>query len=374
MGEWIYDKEDRFSVHEAAMKYIEIHKKILTEYEKINIATQFPPKPMEMDKINMTFLQFIKKHKLDALIPYFLYKLSLFEGYGALDELPAFYGLLWNNTRSIRSDLLSTKYTKQNLWCLRKGFLHLLENMIDAENIRIEYNTEITSINRYLNDEKHKICLMYINDEDTEKLVECDVLFCASNISLLTSFISDITEEEQRVFGSMSARTLCATLFECDVEQTQHEKLAFYPNNLLSNNEEEEGHLFKLNNSSKILNGEKKHHKIIRDKGLKREKLIGYQMMNKDPDFVDISFEDILLNDLQEIGLENVKIIKQNIMRVFPEWSQQDINDGVPWLVKDKLQGKYKNMYYIGSSVGCCQSIEAMLEYNIQLQHKLHFA
>eukprot|EP01083_Nonionella_stella_P005295 15316_1 len=365
VSDWTLNN-DRMSVMVAAQQYIELHHEIFGDYmdlSGLNLSTQYPPKPKTMARIDMTFLAFITKHGLDALIPYFVYRNSMLEGYGHLNEMPAFYGLLWNNPRSMRVLVDHKLQKRENLWMLKKGVQHLFEGIIDAEDIRIAYNAEITSINRYLNEQKHKICLMYVDHEvQSEKLIECDVLFCASNMASLVPIISDITEEERHVFDCIHAHTLCTTWFECDVDEKDN-ALRFYPNNLLK----KDGHLFKIRNSTQCL--KKKGNETPKMK--ERNTFIGYQMANDDPNHVDVAFEELLVQDLHDIGMDNVNILRQNVMRYCPLWSQKKINDGIPWLVKDELQGKYKNMYYIGSSVSF-QSIESMLEYNIELQHKFH--
>jgi len=112
---------------------------------------------------------------------------------------------------------------------------------------------------------------------------------------------------------------------------------------------------------------------VQRSKGLVRERLIGFQLLPKDdisysadPRDLEMTLETILLDDLKRIGKRNVKLLKQNVMPFCPQWTQKDVNAQIPWLVKDELQGKNKNMYYIGSSVSF-QSIESVLEYNEQL-------
>lgn len=316
---------------------------------------------------------------------------------------------------------------------LKKDFGDLFENIVKIENINIKYGAQITSINRYLNDEKHKICLMY-NEDEYEKLIECDVLFSATNTSSILPNISDITKEEEIAFGNFVSHTLCLTKFQYkykeedlnkDESETDDEEsnesggsmddekellkisnlapksmsqeilssssmkpklfpqikdkgYTFYPENIENVGN---GHIFKLANITEI-NGDSKKRKnnddddeMLEDE-YKTIEFIGYQMMNQEINICDQKqFEKILVKDLKSIGLnmENVKIIKQEMMRFSPRWSQSDINDGIPWLVKDKLQGKYKNMYYIGNSV-CFQSIESILEYNIQLQHQLQLS
>jgi len=467
LSSWMAPKEPvtkPLTVGHAARRYTKLHRKIFGDYEDVSdgdVVTRFPPKPINYKYINMTFLEFLKKYKLEILIPYFIFNQSLLEGFGNLDEIPAFYGMLWNNASSIAKLVDHREHSKpltappkrgdDGLFMLRHGFHGLFQNMISVEGIEIKYNAEITSINRYLNDEKHKICVMYcqtVDNEEYEKLIECDALFCASNINELLPLISDVTEEEEAAFASISTHILCTTLLECDTagdgrrtsktmetedDDTEleadddddddddeksplkedeemsrsrtpsdstsstpslnasngsdgvglHSSLGagiggdalsasgcvFYPNKLLN----KDGHLFKLKNCSVLLNGRARHQALQREKGLSRERLIGFQLLPKDdisysadPRDLEMTLETILLDDLRRIGKRNAKVLQQNVMPFCPQWTQKDVNKETPWLVKEELQGKNKNMYYIGSSV-CFQSVESVLEYNVQL-------
>ena len=51
------------------------------------------PEPKNLDEISMTFMEFLKEHELEALIPTMVYSHTV-QGYGILDEIPAFYGLM----------------------------------------------------------------------------------------------------------------------------------------------------------------------------------------------------------------------------------------------------------------------------------------
>ena len=53
-----------------------------------------------MNKIQGTFLQFILRNGLTALIPLFQAS-TTFQGYGHIDEVAALYGLMWNTPNFI---------------------------------------------------------------------------------------------------------------------------------------------------------------------------------------------------------------------------------------------------------------------------------
>ena len=72
-------------------------------------------------------------------------------------------------------------------------------------------------------------------------------------------------------------------------------------------------------------------------------------------------------------GVKNAKIVDQQYWdNYFPKWSQDEVNKGYPWLVRDEMQGKVKNTYYIGSSI-CFESLLNVIEYNAELALQLGF-
>lgn len=274
---------------------------------------------------------------------------------------------------------------------------------------------------------------MYHEDE-YEKLLECDVLFNGINdISLILPFLTDITKEEEIAFGNFESHTLCITQIEYksdleletipnkdettddesdqSIDDDEQKELilnmdrktsvmsaksitkytllpnikdkgyTFYPQNLTKN-----GGLFKLENRSKLISddqgicnnkrGKSKDEADDENQDIEILSFIGYQMMNQEMvTCKDKQFEKVLMTNLKEIGFDinNVKIIKQEMIRFCPRWNNDDINNGIPWKVKNVLQGKYKNMYHIGESV-CFQSIESILRYNIELEDKLNLS
>jgi len=367
-------------------------------------------------------MQFIEKYDLQILIPFFTYNQILLNGFATdLNEIPSFYGLLWNHPNLMRNliDPLGQKNDNDDLYVIKDGLRSLFQNIIDVEDINIKYNVEITSINRYLNDEKHKICIMYHEDE-YEKLIECDVLFNGTNdISLILPFITDITKEEEIAFGNFESHTLCITEFEYKYKTTPDLEMETIPNKEETTDDEESDTIDDDEQKELILNMDRKTSanvqeplfKTIKDKTftfypqnlskqgglfklehrssdnpakkdsdsdneMKTVKFIGYQMMNQEMvTCKDKDFEKVLVTDLKDIGFDvnNTKMIKQELVRFCPRWNNEDINNGIPWKVKDLLQGKYKNMYYIGESV-CYQSVESVLKYNIQLQNKLNLS
>lgn len=120
------------SIRNAINKYIKIHEFIFgtnSKIEYVDKATKkrsslkdgtqnkenqnqkkskndfaFPNQPRNVSQINITFMQFIEKYDLQTLIPYFIYNQILLNGFATdLNEIPAFYGLLWNHPNLMRN-------------------------------------------------------------------------------------------------------------------------------------------------------------------------------------------------------------------------------------------------------------------------------
>lgn len=129
LSSWMAPKEPvakPLTLSHAARRYIKLHQKIFGDYEDVSdgdVVTRFPPKPIDYRYINMTFLEFIKKYKLEILIPFFVYNQSLLEGFGNLDQIPAFYGMLWNNVSSVLKLVDPKEATKSRLRA-PKGILY----------------------------------------------------------------------------------------------------------------------------------------------------------------------------------------------------------------------------------------------------------
>ena len=72
------------------------------------------------------------------------------------------------------------------------------------------------------------------------------------------------------------------------------------------------------------------------------------------------------------LGLKDINQHEFKVWTYFPHYSIQDIEKGYPWIVRDEMQGKYNNTYYIGSSA-CFESTKDVVQWNIQLQKKIGF-
>ena len=84
---------------------------------------------------------------------------------------------------------------------------------------------------------------------------------------------------------------------------------------------------------------------------------------NDNQDFKQLknNLKDILKQDLISVGRKNLDIIDQKGWKYFAHWQMSSIDKFYPWIVKDKMQGKYNNTYYIGSFVSF-ESMQCIVE------------
>eukprot|EP01084_Bolivina_argentea_P062231 113783_1 len=376
----------------AVSKYSKVWEEILGKRKQTQEKVRsFPLKPNSenMKRLNCTFFEFLVSNKLEALIPALLYSQSM-QGYGILDRIPAFYGLLWTTPELMRTtaDIFRVVKDASNVIVLSKGYEHLWSQMVLKHKLNIIYNTEIISVNRDLenNNDKikqQKIEIKYkINDEydiDSEieseiEIIECDMLFIACGCKKALKFLTDATDEETEIFSSISPSTLCATLFEYDINPNNPTHRAggnLFPVEIWKGNDA----IYAYRNSLKSLIGVDEYNKWIKHKQLTKDRAICYQYHTEEPDEKNDpdKLGKYLIEQLNAQGETNVKIIKQKVWDYFPKWSISDIVEKeYPWKVLNELQGKYNKCFYIGSSV-CMESVLNVCEYNVELTSKYYF-
>ena len=103
------------------------------------------PSPAVLYRIRGTFLQFLKRENLLGLAPFF--KLSqTVQGFGYLDEIAAFYGLMWNTPRLMAVHIV--KRGRHDLFVLRGGYQRVWKTLQAVEKFKIIFNTRLERIVR----------------------------------------------------------------------------------------------------------------------------------------------------------------------------------------------------------------------------------
>ena len=238
----------------------------------------FPPKPKDMSVLNMTYLEWLKKYKCEGLIPTLLYTTTT-QAYGELDKIPAFYGLFWN-----RPDLLehlidlaeqAKASAKGEIFhpMLYNGFESIWQKVVEKENLNVRFNTNITGINRNIDDSNKPIEIKLDNDE----IIECDVLFMAVDQRISVKLFTDCTQQERDVFSNLTPFTMVTTLYSNDFDDEEKKPIKFetklWPAPLLRAN----GELFAARHSMRILREQEWRQKYKKNKSTDPEYSVSFQ-------------------------------------------------------------------------------------------------
>ena len=134
------------------MSYFSLHKELFGDYEG-DIMEK--PKPSIMNRIRGTFLDFLQRENLEPMKVIFASS-HVIAGYGFIDEVSALYGLMWNKPAFIsnyafRLLRIPPQNERQNFYFLKEGFEKVYKNIVEKENLKIEFNTDIYSLRRHGN-------------------------------------------------------------------------------------------------------------------------------------------------------------------------------------------------------------------------------
>ena len=339
----------------------------------------FPPKPKNMELINMNYLKWLEMNDCLTLVPTILYTHST-QAYGLLHEIPAYYGLLWNRPDFLleiinvsgRVERFFTGDVFQPL--LSKGFGSVWDNVIKKDKIDIRLNCNILKINRHLDDENKRIQIIIAKNDDNidEKsetnsdnvIIECDVLFMAINQKHSIELFDKISDDEKEVFGCIVSDTVYTTLYSSKKDTIKRQPMnidgELWPNIVLKG----DGQLYAHRQSLRAIKPE-----LFDEKFNDNEMSVAYQYLNQQTlgtDEQKQEMSNLLIKNLENRGELNIKIHKQCYWEYFPKWKLNDIIKGYPWFVRDNMQGIIKNTYYIGSSISY-ESVLNVILYNYEL-------
>lgn len=186
----------------AIRRYNRLHRELFGAYDGL-----VPPRPSEeaLERMAGTYRDWMDRNQVDILIPV----LRLFQsaqGYGYLETVPAFYGLMWNNptTLTIVEEQLKGEGAGANL--LRGGFSALVEAMAEGMDVRL--SQEVQSIRR--GQEVQVTTLNHATGQQEHHTF--DQLVLTTNLRQALAWLDDATDEERALFGTQTSSALSTTL------------------------------------------------------------------------------------------------------------------------------------------------------------------
>ncbi|KAJ3268703.1 hypothetical protein HDV01_002356 [Terramyces sp. JEL0728] len=341
----------------AFQKYIGVHLKLFGNY-----SYGLPPKPADFKAINMTAIEFLQNNGLMALEGLLRYAQQT-QGYGVLEDVPAFYMLWW-----IHPELLVRTLEGYAVQMLSKGFQHLWQSVYEKhkKDVNFVFNARVKSISRGLDGSKPTIT--YGHDEKT---VHFDRLVMAVDLSTHLGLISDLTAEEKTLFSGYTSSVLTTTLYESDKGVVEYPIEYWFKRMTRNPPGGVQGRLYAQRNSKLALFGT--FNNVTNTWNASgRQKRIGYQYLGRPMQKNDSkTMLGLLKTDLVTETDLNAEIILQKPHRYFPRFGTDGILAGKPWGIVD-IQGK-SNTLWIGSSV-CFESVLDVMTYNTNLFSRLQIS
>ena len=161
----------------------------------------FPDKQtVNFDILNQSFLSWLENHSLYALIPRLIFTTSG-QGYGNLETMPAYYGLMWNHPNFVVGDNTSSQSG------LLEDFQTMFERILDTTDTTIKLKTQVVKIDRTAQGVK----IDYIEECSAPqgKATELfDFLIMAAPMPTSLKMLANPTEEELELFSSYNYKSV----------------------------------------------------------------------------------------------------------------------------------------------------------------------
>ncbi|KAF0715639.1 Aste57867_3266 [Aphanomyces stellatus] len=348
------------TVNAAFSAYIALHNSIFGVYDY-----GLPPQPSDWSRISMSGFDFLVQNKLQAIEGFFRFVFQQ-QGYGSLENTPAFYMLWWAHPEMVRARQVADSQRKPWVWMLSKGYLSLWQAMLDAyPQIQVQRNTRVIQITR--SPGPISITVYRNNAPD---IVYADHLVSAVDLSRGAVLPTDLSTVEKALYKKQNtASAFIVTLFESYASPLESVS-QWWPARGVGANE---GRVQLTRNSRLALFNPLPPHSsptdpVPTDWGVNATGLqarVAYQFYNRLVEASDgATAQKQLLADVAAANYTNAKIRAQVVHNYFPRYKQAQLERGVPWSIWS-VQGRIRTTW-IGSSVSF-ESILDVVTYNNQL-------
>eukprot|EP00092_Neocalanus_flemingeri_P103159 GFUD01131981.1.p1 GENE.GFUD01131981.1~~GFUD01131981.1.p1 ORF type:complete len:527 (-),score=102.25 GFUD01131981.1:408-1988(-) len=345
----------------TAIHYVKLHKQMFGDYEG---DLMLRPDEDVMFRIRGTFLEYLKRENMLALVPVFKLSNEL-QGYGHLDEVSALYGLIWNNPKFVIT--LTLRALKQDndplsVYVLRDGFEKIWKNIVQKENLDIRFNTDIYSITRLQNRVALKIWKgSYLKPE------HCDFMIWTPPMSDLLRTLTDTRHEEYNLFKGLKPEFLTASL----VDMRNSVRNGPYSAFMYNLDRKVEGGVTGEASMMGFLTPDIGTPEGIAEYNGNQSQLLTISVLQLGKECQDEKTLNQILQDHYTKGFNatDLEILNTITWPYFPRWSPEETGQARHWQVFN-MQGKQK-VWYAGSSVSF-ESIRGVMEYNNLLLRKMN--
>lgn len=317
-----------------------------------------------LEQIDISLLDFLKKHRLEALIG-FLQLAQTAQGYGYLETIPAYYGLCWITPELLVGLIKEMSGLEPLIQMLPDGYETLWQTIATKDSLNIKLETTIQSINRSALD--NTITIETKNSAGELQLETYDFLILTINLKNALRLLEDATETEQRLFNVLKGFTLTSTLYESEpvagYSTADYDKVVVYFPDVLASGRDNEWYADR--NDRHIF-----AKAVGVEKCFGRQRRIAFQFSEQELPIEDIEnhlftqntkIRSQLVASWAKKGIKNPTIIEQfswPYFMHFPGWAIRQGYTNELW----KKQGHCKT-WYAGASA-CFESVNHVVNYN----------
>ncbi|XP_021361056.1 polyenoic fatty acid isomerase-like isoform X2 [Mizuhopecten yessoensis] len=341
-------------LQQAIRKYLGLHIGMFGTYEG-----ELMPRPCDaiLSKINMTFLDFLKVHQIEALKGMFMSAMTA-QGYGHVDEISTLYGMMWMTPRFLEEIVKPPlPEVKSVVKILSKGFQFLWAEISRITNLNVKLSSPVTKVLRLRNG-----FLVIYRDCGNLRKERFDFIITSPTMKFMSNVIKfdpDVRELFRRTFNYYYTTTLADTDYGVNRGKSPQDYYAF------NMNSKENNSVWVHRDSYSSLNyitGENYTNGLFTDgpDGKYIQSSVYYQFSKRSSPWQTLTqkLKDHILNVERST---KIKIIHRIKWSYFPRYSVSDMASGILWDIFEK-QGAH-NMWYIGSSVSF-ESVKSVVEYN----------
>lgn len=391
---------------DAVYRHISLQQEIFGDVE-FAMPTRLPE--ASLARLDMSYSQFVEANNLEAMRAglTFLYQV---QGYGYLESVSAYYGLLWVTPEALRSfvqvsfaDQLPTleyvastdpglgqamapfleqfrsltmgKLADRVTGVLPEGFGQLWASMAAQDELQVEFGVEIMEIDRQLSDPNAPVKVTFAQEQNDITEI-FDHLFYTAPHANAHLYIKDLTERERAIFGDLSSYVLATTLFKSNPVGSAVGRV-----NATALTEKDEGAWYADRFSAGTFGHEDSQTQLR----------VGYQFYedpcsasdvlcdsdrfpvhaggsSSRPDFFKpiASIATQLTESLQSQGISNFEIIEQFPWPYFHHFSVNGIVAGLPWDLLDLNIAGDSKTWWLGASA-CFESVNDVVNYNLMM-------
>jgi len=329
---------------------------------------------VNFDALNQSFLSWLENNTLYALIPRLIITTSG-AGYGNLETIPAYYGLMWNHPNFFG------RGTESGLAALLEDFQTMFERILATTNTAIKLKAQIVKIDR----EAKGVEIHYVkkvSGRQRKTRERFDFLIMAAPMPTALKMLAKPTRDELELFASYNYRSL-----RYDIGYLESTGVVHEPFNIFSwmdrHDKQTDYHVASLNTD-----GDTEMYILAQDGidgalTLARTGRIDAGIRTEDDRNFSLSAGILSISPSNVTAEKGRSLIKSDLdeynmtmtfrhTEIWPDyfpWKNltQIVAKKMPWRIYD-AQGKkaFPKTWYIGSYVSF-ESVPDVLDYNIKL-------